>query len=353
MEELSLEQSLERYRSLFERVPCYVTIQNRELDIVEANRRFREDFGPGRGKCYQVYKHRPSACPDCPVQRTFVDGKVHRSEEVVETLSGERRHVVVYTAPLGVNDGPVGQVMEMSTDISHVRELQSKLESLGMLISSISHGLKGLLTGLDGGIYLVNSGLQKDDRDRIQKGWEMVRRNVERIRSTVMNILYYAKDREPNLGQVEVGALLQDAFSVQQDRATQHAVALELFPPAQPMTFEGDAAALRAMLVNLVENAIDACRVAQKPGGAVKMSASLSRDQVLFEVRDNGIGMDAETRSKVFSLFFSSKGTEGTGLGLFIAEKIARAHGGRIEVESALGEGTCFMVLIPLRPSGR
>jgi signal transduction histidine kinase len=70
-------------------------------------------------------------------------------------------------------------------------------------------------------------------------------------------------------------------------------------------------------------------------------------DHVRWEFCDNGIGMDQETREKAFSLFFSSKGAEGTGLGLFIANNIAQKHGGSIEVESELGKGTCFVVKIP------
>ena len=66
-----------------------------------------------------------------------------------------------------------------------------------------------------------------------------------------------------------------------------------------------------------------------------------------FEIEDNGIGMEREIREKAFSLFFSSKGVEGTGLGLFISNKIALAHGGKIDLESELNKGTRFVVIIP------
>ncbi len=69
-----------------------------------------------------------------------------------------------------------------------------------------------------------------------------------------------------------------------------------------------------------------------------------------FEVEDNGIGMDRETRDKVFSLFFSSKGLKGTGLGLFISNKIVDKHGGEIDVDSEPGRGTRFVVRLPLEP---
>ena len=100
------------------------------------------------------------------------------------------------TAPIRNAEGEVEAVIEMSMDITQIRQLQSQLTSIGLLVGSISHGIKGLLTGLDGGIYLVNSGFEKDRPERVTKGWEMVQRNVDRIRSMVLDILYYAKDRE-------------------------------------------------------------------------------------------------------------------------------------------------------------
>ena len=74
---------------------------------------------------------------------------------------------------------------------------------------------------------------------------------------------------------------------------------------------------------------------------------------MVFEIEDDGIGMDRETRERIFSLFFSSKGIKGTGLGLFVANKIVDRHGGTIEVESAPGRGTRFQIRLPLtaRPS--
>jgi signal transduction histidine kinase len=76
---------------------------------------------------------------------------------------------------------------------------------------------------------------------------------------------------------------------------------------------------------------------------------------MIFDIRDNGIGMDRETREKLFSLFFSSKGLKGTGLGLFISNKIVDKHGGEIKVESQPGRGSRFLVRLPLdaRPSTR
>ena len=197
-----LRDSRERYRQLFEEVPCYISIQDPDLQIVEANRRFREDFGDSLGKkCHQVYMHRTEPCVPCTVKQTFEDGRVHQSEEVVTSQRGEHVNVLVSAAPVRNAEGQIKNVIEMSTNITQIRQLQSQLASLGLVISSISHGIKGLLTSLDGGIYLVNTGLSKNDRKRFEQGWKMVERNVTRIRRMVLDLLYYAKDRVPELEQ--------------------------------------------------------------------------------------------------------------------------------------------------------
>ena len=114
-------------------------------------------------------------------------------------------------------------------------------------------------------------------------------------------------------------------------------------------SFQGDGAAIRAMLVNILENSLDACRAAKdKTEKEVSVRAVRYEPWILFEIQDNGIGMDRETREKIFSLFFSSKGIKGTGLGLFIANKIVAKHGGDIQVESEPGQGTRFVIRLPL-----
>jgi signal transduction histidine kinase len=108
------------------------------------------------------------------------------------------------------------------------------------------------------------------------------------------------------------------------------------------------------MLLNILENSLEACRSEQeRKAHRVSFQARRTPPWMVFEIEDSGIGMDRESREKIFSLFFSSKGIKGTGLGLFIANKIVDRHGGTIEVESEPGRGTRFLVRLPLeaRPS--
>jgi PAS domain S-box-containing protein len=344
-----LIESRHRYRQLFEEVPCFISIQDRDLRIVEANRLHREAFGTSYGsKCYEVYKHRTEECYPCLVKQTFEDGETHIHEEVVTSRADRKMNVLVFTMPIKNSDGQIANVIEMSTDITQIRDLQSELTSIGLLISSISHGLKGLLNGLDGGIYLVNTGIKNNNESRIKQGWEIAQRNVERIKSMVMDILYYAKDREPNWEKVSSVELAKEVSGIVESKAAEFGVKLNLELDPGAGEFEADRKAVRSLLVNLVENSLDACRVdGSKPVHAVSIGLKDAGENIQFTISDNGIGMDRETRNKAFTLFFSSKGSEGTGLGLFIANKIAQRHGGEIALESELGVGSSFTVKMP------
>ena len=346
-----LRASQKRYHTLFDEVPCYISIQDQDLNIIEANKAFLQDFGRALGaRCYEAYKHRNTPCEPCPVQQTLADGVSHTREEVVTSQHGKRKNVLVTTAPIR-EGGELTAVMEMSADITPIRDLEDRLTQLGLLIGSVSHSLKGLLNGLSGGMYLVNSGFNKGDQSRVKRGWSTVQRNAERIKSMVSDILYYAKDRVPSWETVSAEEIASDVVTMMESRAGELAAELGLEVGAGAGEFDGDPQALRALLANLVENSLDACRLSEFPEGhRVVVRVSGEADRVRYEVEDDGMGMDQETQEKAFSLFFSTKGT-GTGLGLFISHKIARAHGGDIDLHSRVGEGTKFIVTLPrIRP---
>ncbi|MBI4864081.1 MAG: PAS domain-containing protein [Candidatus Riflebacteria bacterium] len=349
--ENQLRASQERYRLLFEEVPCYISIQDPELRLLEANRAFREDFGDYLGrKCYEVYKHRTEQCWPCPVQGTFQTGEPQYREEIVTTVNGKQTHVLVTTAPIRDAQGRIVSVMEMSANVTQIRELESQLTSLGLLVGSVSHGLKGLLNGLSGGLYLLDTGMKRSDPERLKKGFEMAQRNSDRIRSMVSDILYYARDRVPNWEPVLALDVANEVLGLAAVQARNHGLAVSSDFDAGAGEFEVDVQAVRALLMNLLENSIDACHAdSKKADHAISFRLHGLPDRVTFTIEDNGVGMDEEARQKAFSLFFSSKGGKGTGLGLFVSNRIARSHGGSIELESLPGVGTRFVVGLPRR----
>ncbi|MEE8415905.1 MAG: PAS domain-containing protein [Desulfobacterales bacterium] len=344
-------------QQFFDEVPCYLTVQDRDLKITTTNRRFREDFGSGGGVyCYEMYKHRDEPCLECPVARTFADGRSHQSEEVVTAISGDQYNVLVSTAPLRDDEGQISHVVEMSTNITQVRQLQDQLTSLGLLVGSMSHGIKGLASSLDGGMYMMGSGLERNDRERIDKGWDIVKRNVDRIRSMITDILYYAKDRESEYELTDIYQFMSDVASTMESKAKSFNVDFKYTCEPSLGEFTVDQTAMRSALINILENSFDACRKdLAKPEHQVLFKVEPDEDPnvILIHVNDDGIGMDQETQEKIFSLFFSSKGVEGTGLGLFISNKIIKQHGGMIDVTSKQGEGAHFRIVLPKEPKNK
>jgi len=348
-----LRQTQQRYQQLFDEVPCYISLQDRQFRLLATNRRFNEDFeGEPGAYCYQVYKHRAEPCPNCPVAKTFEDGRSHHSEMVVTPKSGKQHNVLIWTAPIRNAAGEITRVMEMSTDITEIRQLQDHLSSLGLKIGSISHGIKSLLAVIDGGVYLVESGLAKDDRGRIIEGWDAVKTIVGRIRKLVFNILFFAKEREFKPEVTDILNFAHDVAAGIASKAKAAGVGFDCDFDESLGKFLLDAGVLRLALINILENALDACiEDTVKKSHLIAFSAKPGDNMIVFEVRDNGIGMDRETRENLFTLFFSSKGNQGTGLGLFIANKIIAQHGGKIEVDSIPKRGATFRISIPQTPS--
>lgn len=334
-----------RYQQLFEESPCYISVQNKELKIIANNRRFREDFGSSLGKsCHKLYAHRDTPCTNCPVLKTFEDGKTHQYETVITTKTGEQRNVLIWTAPICDVEGNIAEVMEMSTDITQLRALQDRLSTLGLLLGSTAHGIKGLLTALDGGIYRLGSGIKMDKPERILDSFNDLTHLIDRLRKMVLDILHYAKERSLNWEVIILPNFVREIESIIRPKAEAKGVTFNCIAP-EDGTIEADYGGLSSALVNILENAVDSCEAARSSAEyCVEFTVCTDGKTVDFTITDNGTGMTQETREKLFTLFFSSKGSAGTGIGLFVANQTVQQHGGTISVSSEPGEGSSFAV---------
>ncbi|MBW1980667.1 MAG: PAS domain S-box protein [Deltaproteobacteria bacterium] len=125
----ALQRSKQEYQMLFEEVPCQITVQDREFRIVRTNRAFEEKFGNQVGEyCYRAYKGRDSKCEVCSVDKTFRDAQPHSSEEVVVKKDGSKAYILAFATPIFNEAGEVTAAMEVSLDITQVRELEEELK---------------------------------------------------------------------------------------------------------------------------------------------------------------------------------------------------------------------------------
>jgi histidine kinase len=123
----ALNKQRDEYQQLFEQVPCYITVQDKNLKLLRYNREYTQHFHPHHGDhCYEVYKGRTEPCEVCPVMRTFEDGQPHNSEETGTTRHGKVSHWLVQTSPIKDTQGEITAVMEMCLDITQLKTLEEQ-----------------------------------------------------------------------------------------------------------------------------------------------------------------------------------------------------------------------------------
>jgi len=236
--------------------------------------------------------------------------------------------------------------------IKEKTELQDHLSSLGLMIGTISHSIKGLLTGLDGGMYMLDAGFKNTDYDRMSDGWEAVRTIAQRIRKLVMDILFYAKERDLNWESVDLAEFAKSIVLAVEPKAREHGIEFSIDCDTSIGEVTIDSSLIHSALINILDNAVDACiNDSLKKDHKITFSMKDGQDHIVFNIHDNGIGMDRGAKEKLFTLFYSTKGIGGTGLGLFITSQIIRQHEGSISVNSALGQGSHFSVKLPKQRS--
>ena len=337
---------------LVDLLPCYVTIQDRDFKILFINENFKKDFGDGVGKkCHTVYKSSTDMCPNCPVQKTFEDRRLHIAEETVQMANGKICQILIQTSPIFNNNGDVTAVIEMATNITQVKIDQKELVTLGQSIALLSHGLKNILEGLQGGVYVVDEAFKDGDMALARKGWQIVSKNIYGIADFVKNILYSSKNRPLKYDLASPGQLAKDSLALFQERAAgMHIRLRHQINPYIP-NVHLDVASIGMMLNNLIWNALEAClNDKQNKNYFVSVKTDFfDDDHFMFEITDNGSGMDQRTQRNIYEEFFSTKGSAGTGLGLAVVEKVVNKHGGRIEMTSTPGKGTKFKVILKIK----
>ena len=346
-----IEASRDEYQSLFSCVPCYISVQDKDLRIIESNEAFNREFGQHLGKhCYEVYKQRGEMCPDCPVEKTFQDGNIYSREETVIARNGTEAKMLVFSSPIYNQHGERVAVMEMSTDITEVKRLQRELTHMGKTIAVMAHRIKNILMGLEGGIFVVNTGMADGDEALVRKGWGMIERNVDIVSRIVKDLLYCSKEREMSFAVIDPAPVVQSVFELFRGRTAKEGVKLHAEIPDSLPHGRFDEEALHSLTTNLVTNALEACVNDATPGKEEHriVIRALHRDgKHLIEVEDNGAGIPGTVGERVFEDFFSTRGREGTGLGLLVAHKIVEEHGGVITFSSTEGEGTTFRAIFP------
>jgi PAS domain S-box-containing protein len=346
--------SQNRLQAIFDGISDIISVQDRNLDIALANKKIAElrDTTPealvGR-KCYEMYFERGEPCEGCPILKTFET----RKPEFLEMMHhGEIFQIWSY--PMFGLDGEIDHVIENAKVVTQQKFLEKqliqseKLATIGLLSSGIAHELRNPLNIIETARYYIEDTLDSDDRldNDLRNKLEVIKKNVRRASNIINNLLEFSRHSENEREPIDVNRLIDSTLSligkelsaknIELVRSYQHV------PPAY-LGLDG----LKQVLLNIIINAVQA----MPSGGRLTIETSTVEDgRLRVAISDTGDGIAPENLPHIFSPFFTTKRVgEGTGLGLYITHMILQREGGEISVDSKVGQGTTFTVLLPTK----
>ncbi len=225
-----------------------------------------------------------------------------------------------------------------------------RLAAVGQTVAGLSHAIKNITGGLKGGAFVLEKGIELSDQKYLMQGWEMIKGNVDKITNLSLDLLNYAKDTDLNFQAVDPNQPAREVFDLMRPRARELGIELKKDFSDRLDTCQLDTELMYRCLLNLVTNALDACLPNAAGQGKKKVMIRTRPKRgcgIEYRVQDSGCGMSAEVKKNIFQQFFSTKGSEGTGIGLMITKKIVDEHHGEITVDSEEGAGSTFIIRIP------
>jgi signal transduction histidine kinase len=270
----------------------------------------------------------------------------HREERILEPGFVNLAQLVANQIGVAMeNHGLLARVRMQLGEVQRVQQQlvqASKLGAVGELAAAVAHEVNNPLTGILGYAELLMDELPEDDPRHDEAS--VIRDEAVRARSIIKALLEFARPRQPQRIPTNLNDLARSTIELVRFRAAEAEVSIAADYGELPC-LEVDADAFRQVLLSLLNNAIDA----MPRGGRLHLMTVDAAERVGIRVTDEGIGMNEETRSRIFTPFFSTRSgsSEGKGLGLSVSLQIVESHGGTIEVESIPGTGSAFTVWLP------
>jgi signal transduction histidine kinase len=237
-----------------------------------------------------------------------------------------------------------------ATAVSNARLIEEnvraeRLAAIGEAVAGLSHFAKNIITGMGGSMDLIDQAVARGDAEAMSRAWPLVKRSMLRITSLVEDMLAYSKPREPLRIACRVDAVVTEAVDAYRETLARRGIDLTVDLTGLSGTAWLDPDQLLRCLLNLLSNAVEA--VPSKGGHIWVGGREQPGGHVEVEVADNGPGIPEDIREKVLVPFFSTKGSQGTGLGLAVTAKVVQEHGGRIELVPREEGGTRVLLLFP------
>ncbi len=351
-----LLRSRNMLRALFDSIPANLYIIDRSYHLLAINHSgaMRSGGDPQQligQRCYAALYLRDSPCPGCRVEETLNSG--------ISTSRTDRRwgdddeplEWEINTYPICDEQKQVLQAILLELDATDKRRLENflfqseKLAAVGQLAASIAHEINNPLTAVLANAQLLKR--QIPGEYEIQESVDLIIRAGARATQVVRNLLDIARKDEHQVEQIDINDNIQRALDLIQHELNARAIRLAFEPDLTIPPLMASSDHLLGVWLNLLLNASDAI---EHKHGQIWIRSERRGDEVRVTIADNGKGIPPAKLVRIFEPFYTTKGPgRGTGLGLTVCHRIAKQHGGKIEVDSEVGKGSQFTVILPLK----
>jgi PAS domain S-box-containing protein len=334
-----------------------VMIINYNYRITDVNKSLLKRLGLQRDEvigryCYEITHRQNAPCSGekhpCPLIQTLESGKPSQTTHIHKDKDNRDIYFSIYTYPIKENGDIVG-AMEVARDITRDINMQrsllqhEKLASIGRLSAGVAHEINNPLTTILTSAMLLQEDLNPEDT--AYQELQIIANETLRCRKIVTSLLDFARQTKPQKKMCNINGIVTESVLLTQKQAAfkDIAVTSHLTPDIPELML--DKGQIQQALINLILNAVEATA----EGGAISVKTAYLKDmqRACIGVADNGPGIEAENLDKIFEPFFTTK-ESGTGLGLSLTMGIIEQHGGTIEVKTEIGQGTQFVIKLPI-----
>jgi two-component system cell cycle sensor histidine kinase/response regulator CckA len=280
------------------------------------------------------------------MEDTIFSGKSWTGEMTNRRKDGRLYREASIITPVRDDSGVIRHFITVKTDLTHQLQMEAqllqsqKMEAVGQLAAGVAHEFNNLLQALMAMATIVR--LRSDDPKIAKIGTEM-EFQITRGSGITQQLLLFSRAHPAEKSSIDLREKIRKAGILLRQLIPEN-IKVVIENPTQRLSVEGDAGQMQQVLLNLAINARDA----MPGGGVLTLRSGAFGGEVFLEVEDTGEGMDETTRARIFEPFFTTKEVgKGSGLGLAVVHGIVQQHGGRIEVESRLGKGSRFRIVLP------